>query len=125
MMPQSHGPGGQVPPMENMVCSVCGSRLICTPACAAAVWKACTSVSVVCSPVEYISLSASCLPAEIPAPHWLGPVPGLWQLMMPPPPGAQPWLVSSDLAASIEYGSGSTFSCGLTYGDPGRFGTGP
>src|SRR5579875_3533897 len=68
-IPQLHGPGGHTPPIENIVVSVCGSRVICIPALLAAVWYACTSASSVGDPVENIILKDSIRPFAIPAPR--------------------------------------------------------
>src|SRR5579875_615523 len=101
-IPQLHGPGGHTPPIENIVVSVCGSRVICIPALLAAVWYACTSASSVGDPVENIILKDSIRPFAIPAPQSAAPVPGRLQVMLPPGPEVQPCAVSSERAAETE-----------------------
>src|ERR1700722_7587882 len=75
-----------------------GSRLSLMPTSEAFDCSWVISWAIQLVPVEKGRLYTSVWPLAMPAPHWVGPVPGSWQVVTPFATTFQPWLVSSCLA---------------------------
>ena len=72
-----------------------------------------------------VQVERDALTGVIPAPHSSGPVPGCWQVLVPPGTTFQPWLESSCAAALTENGNGFVVALKLTSGLGGSEGIGP
>ena len=61
-------------------------------------------------------MNFSCVPAGMPAPHWLEPLPALWQTSVPPAVTVQPWLFSRLVAELMLNGYGLVAALEGRYG---------
>src|SRR5256885_741676 len=95
------------------------------PACENDDFSACISWLVTTAPLPNLSVKASGSPAATPLPHWVAPVPGEEQVLVPFALPSQPWLDSGLTAFFGLYRHGPLASKASTNGLAGCVGTGP
>jgi hypothetical protein len=95
------------------------------PALDHADFSAVMTCAVASFPLSYCSSKFILVPAGIPAPHWLGPVPGDAQVLVPLGTTVQPWLFRRDAALLGLYAYGFSLTSEDTKELAGSVGTGP
>src|SRR5262245_26068891 len=120
----------EVPPLHEpalamIVLNGAVDRLSLIPTCEAVDCRACIAGCTHSVPDAYCRLNSSFVPAAIPSPQLLGPVPADLQVVTPFELTSQPWSARSSLAWSGLYGYGLFLASVLMYGFAGFCGTGP